>query len=562
MLHRNQLKSQRIWISRIIVLLLVLGGVLGLVGYVMANKENDSVTAVFSSPNTPTAKQLLTTQLDGNNTPTIDTSQDDQTCILCHQDTDGVVTFASGEEVAAVVDTAVFPHSAHGDTADKPLGCTSCHDVNAYQYPHEPITAPDYHSYQLAQSEVCTQCHVEPHLTSHPGLESETAVVCTDCHGSHEVLSVEQIRTGETTSNCIDCHTEMEVQFTDGSQLTDMIQHGLFASRYETTEYCLACHTQPDLELEFENGDMISVTIDDIAFHDSVHGLDNENAPLECASCHADVTYPHEPVTAVSPREYSLEMVAVCGDCHEEKAKAEVKDVHGLALADGEIEAAVCTDCHGAHDTPIPDQPRHRTSETCEQCHSTIFAEYADSVHGESLITDDNPDVPGCIDCHGVHNIGDPTTALFRVRSPELCAECHADENLMTEYDISTEVFDTYVSDFHGTTVILFEHDDPNAETNKAVCYDCHGVHNIQHPDDPEAGIQANLLETCQQCHPDANENFPDSWTSHFQPSLEHNPLVYLVNLFYQIVIPATLGFFGLMVVSDIYRRVRTRIGK
>ena len=39
--------------------------------------------------------------------------------------------------------------------------------------------------------------------------------------------------------------------------------------------------------------------------------------------------------------------------------------------------------------------------------------------------------------------------------SPELCASCHADEELMAPYDISTDVFETYVDDFHGTTVIL-----------------------------------------------------------------------------------------------------------
>jgi hypothetical protein len=130
----------------------------------------------------------------------------------------------------------------------------------------------------------------------------------------------------------------------------------------------------------------------------------------------------------------------------------------------------------------------------------------------------------------------------------------------MAEYDISTDVFDTYVADFHGTTVTLFEHQDPNAETNKAVCYDCHGVHAIKSPEDPEAGIKANLLETCQQCHPDATTNFPDSWTSHFKPSLQNNPLVFLVDLFYKIVIPATVGFFSFMVATDIYRRVRLRL--
>jgi len=336
----------------------------------------------------------------------------------------------------------------------------------------------------------------------------------------------------------------------------------LFATYYETTEYCLACHSQPNLELTFDNGSTISATIDADGFHDSVHRMINDGEPLECASCHEGKTFPHEPAQAATARGYSLEMVTVCQKCHEKKYEAALADVHGQALADGTLEAAVCTDCHGAHDTPVPNEPRKRISETCAQCHSTIFADYKDSVHGDALITEDNPDVPTCIDCHGVHNIGDPTTALFRVRSPELCAGCHADENLMTQYDISTEVFDTYVADFHGTTVTLFEHDDPNVETNKAVCYDCHGVHSIKKPDDPEAGIKANLLETCQQCHPDANENFPASWTSHFRPSLEHNPLVYLVNLFYKIVIPATVGFFGLMVLTDVYRRVKTRVRK
>ena len=50
----------------------------------------------------------------------------------------------------------------------------------------------------------------------------------------------------------------------------------------------------------------------------------------------------------------------------------------------------------------------------------------------------------------------------------------------MQKYGISTEVFNTYVADFHGTTVTLFERQHPDQPTNKAVCTDCHGVHDIQ----------------------------------------------------------------------------------
>jgi hypothetical protein len=131
---------------------------------------------------------------------------------------------------------------------------------------------------------------------------------------------------------------------------------------------------------------------------------------------------------------------------------------------------------------------------------------------------------------------------------------------MMARHDISTDVFDTYVSDFHGTTTMLFDPEHPNADPTKAVCYDCHGVHNIKRPDDPEAGIKQNLLETCQKCHPDASANFPDAWTSHFPPSLQNNTLVYLVNLFYRIIIPFTLGFLIFLVFTDVYHRIKVLI--
>ncbi len=72
--------------------------------------------------------------------------------------------------------------------------------------------------------------------------------------------------------------------------------------------------------------------------------------------------------------------------------------------------------------------------------------------------------------------------------------------------------------------------------------------------------IKENLLVTCQKCHPDATANFPDAWTSHFKPSLEHNPLVYLVDLFYMILIPLTVGGFLLFIGTDIFRRIWDRV--
>jgi hypothetical protein len=173
------------------------------------------------------------------------------------------------------------------------------------------------------------------------------------------------------------------------------------------------------------------------------------------------------------------------------------------------------------------------------------------------LIGESNPDVPTCIDCHGVHNIGDPTTTRFRLASPKMCADCHTDPRRMAKYGLSTQVLKTYVADFHGSTVTLFRKQHPDQQTNKPVCFDCHGVHNIPHTHDPEKGlrVKANLLTTCRKCHPQATTNFPDAWLSHYIPTPQRNPLVYWTGHFYRFLIPAVVGGMLLFVFTDFGRR-------
>lgn len=539
----------------LILALFILGLFLFAPGLVGAE---DSVPAKRSQPAKSNLMVIVSSlQQDEPNHP-----PSDQACRLCHGESDSEIVFPSGETLPVAVDLEALSMSAHGTHAGMALACTDCHAPVDYQFPHEPVGEADLRSFEINRSATCERCHQQPHITSHPGPESDSPVVCTDCHGSHDVLTVEKWDVGEGTNVCSDCHLEVGVELTDPQQLSQIIQGGMFAEDLDNG-YCLACHSQPGFVLTFENGDELPATIDAEALSQSVHGADNPWQPLACTDCHGRLEFPHDEVEAITARQYTLESNSRCQKCHEDKFEKALDSVHGAALEDGNLEAAMCTDCHGAHDIPPPDEPRERISHTCQKCHSTIFDTYAQSVHGEALLTESNPDVPTCIECHGVHNIADPTTSLARIRSPQLCATCHADEELMAKYGISTDVFETYVADFHGQTVALFEdHADPTVETNKAVCYDCHGVHNIRPVDDPENGIKVNLLETCRQCHPDATTNFPDAWTSHFPPSLENNPLVFLVDTFYAIVIPLTVGFFGFLVATDIFRLVRNRFGK
>jgi hypothetical protein len=131
----------------------------------------------------------------------------------------------------------------------------------------------------------------------------------------------------------------------------------------------------------------------------------------------------------------------------------------------------------------------------------------------------------------------------------------------MDKYGISTQVLNTYVADFHGTTVTLFEKQSPDAQTNKPVCFDCHGVHDIARVDDPQKGLELkeNILKRCQVCHPNATTNFSDAWLSHYIPSAEKYPLVYYVNLFYRIFIPGVLIPMAILVVLDVSSVIRLK---
>lgn len=322
---------------------------------------------------------------------------------------------------------------------------------------------------------------------------------------------------------------------------------------------CLNCHRQEGLYLQFSPEEALPVTMDGSELAGSVH------APLACQACHSDIAgYPHGAPPAASPRELQVYYSQGCANCHAEQAQQQVDSVHAQARAAGIDEAAVCVDCHGSHNVqPInrekhPDVRLTASAETCQQCHAVIYEQYRASVHGEALVSG-NPDVPTCITCHPAHTAADPRTLEFRLASPEMCGECHANKELMVKYGISTDVFDTYVADFHGTTVMLFEKTHPGQATNKAVCIDCHGVHDIASATRDSELIKANILPRCQECHPDASINFASSWLGHYAPDWNNAPMVTAVTWFYQLLIPLVVGFFVVYIGLDAFRHIKDR---
>ena len=329
---------------------------------------------------------------------------------------------------------------------------------------------------------------------------------------------------------------------------------------------CLACHSDATLIKE-ENGQQISLHVDEGHFKSSIHG-----SMFVCTDCHKDVKgFPHDPAPAkvdcatcheqeVKAYASSLHAIArqngnlraatcldchgnihevlpssdpnsrvnhlnipkTCGSCHGQKFVMQSsglsaapfvsyqESVHGKAVAAGSEKAAVCTDCHGAHDILSPGDPKSSIFKfnvpgTCAKCHDNVKQEFMGSIHGQA-IAKGNWQAPVCTDCHGIHGIKshlDPNSSVSaQALAATTCARCHEGVRLTQDFGIEAHRASTYLSSYHGLASQM-------GSKVVANCASCHGTHNILPSSDPKSMInQANLITTCGKCHPGASEKF------------------------------------------------------
>jgi nitrate/TMAO reductase-like tetraheme cytochrome c subunit len=328
------------------------------------------------------------------------------------------------------------------------------------------------------------------------------------------------------------------------------------ASLPPEVQFCLGCHRNKGLELTLESGEKRSLFVDSETFARSIHGN-----KLRCTDCHRDIkTYPHPQRAFKNLREFTLAYYETCKGCHFDNYTKTLDGVHYSVFSKGNLAAPLCVDCHGAHDVARPGVPRSMISRTCSRCHQGVYQQYAQSVHGKALLVEENLVVPVCTDCHRSHDIEDPRTASFHLRTPELCANCHSDEKLMSEYGLSTNVLQTYLKDFHGMTASFYKRERITPAAFTAVCTDCHGVHDILPVSDPRSAVmKTNLVKVCRKCHPGVMESFPAAWLSHYEPSPAKAPLVYYVKLFYSFFIPFVVLGLILQILLHIWRVVVNR---
>jgi cytochrome b subunit of formate dehydrogenase len=373
------------------------------------------------------------------------------------------------------------------------------------------------------------------------------ATVCLDCHDvtvdnggkAFDVALSSSIHEGFA---CVDCHADIE------------------AVPHEDTLTKVDCGTCHDAAAEVYqwHGRLNTATGEDIPTCADCHGrhdiLTTSNKksrvnPLNlyrtCGKCHEDLdlTKKHEILYGHAVEVYQ-------------------NSVHGKAALGGIYTAATCNDCHStggtSHRILAPNDNESTINhfnipKTCGKCHHNIEQDFWEGIHGQ-LVARGEVDAPVCTHCHGEHGIispSDPRSPVSPIRIAEAtCAPCHESAALNEKYGIPTGRLESYVDSYHGLK-------SKAGDVQVANCASCHGAHRIlSHTDSTSSIFPDNLKATCGNCHPGISAEMAQT-RIHETPGMSQTPAANVVRLIYITLIIIVIGGMLLHWIIDLRKEIQ-----
>ncbi len=190
---------------------------------------------------------------------------------------------------------------------------------------------------------------------------------------------------------------------------------------------CLKCHSRKRNKT-LKDGDVLSLQVSKTEYANSVHG------DIGCTSCHQAIAARKHPSreSIASKRQLSLTLNQSCRKCHAKNFKVYESSIHASLVAEGNLMAPLCTDCHSAHAIESMAVYQPVTGLPCKKCHENIYEAYAQSVHGGArangnVIRDSHIQAPICADCHQAHGV---TAVAASNYLQSTCLDCHPDASL------------------------------------------------------------------------------------------------------------------------------------
>lgn len=352
--------------------LVILGPVFGLL-YVFLLPVIGVMTLLLALPEYASAKKV----------PVVDSAGQ---CMACHSSHEFTAKFRNGERLSVFVDEKDFTTSVH-----RLLKCTDCHKkISLDAHPGRVLESRT--AFMLEASAACNTCHSDEQLKikpNHAFLANKTnAPPCIECHGSHNVKRLSE-----------------------------------WKPSLAGNQYCMTCH-QKNITKTLANGEKLSLKIDQSMLKASVH---NNHA---CNDCHTEFSKKSHPAKAFnSKREHSIIIADACKKCHADKFTSYKESIHYKpsarnqqeAMSESNMKTPVCTDCHGFHSVGPKATYDTLSGVPCKKCHDEIFKTYSTSVHGMAKANGQHK-APLCSSCHFAHEVK-PASMTERIKTA--CMGCH-----------------------------------------------------------------------------------------------------------------------------------------
>ncbi len=293
-------------------------------------------------------------------------------------------------------------------SAHQALACRDCH-ADITEVPHGKPKPVD-----------CGICHAKESTAWAKGPHaSRGGPTCTDCHGTHRIPAPGSA--GSLASNerqiqvCGGCHARLAggdkwiKAFANSVHGRGITQRGL-----NVAPACATCHGAHDVKpLKTDHNAGAKQAVAELcgtchkpvyeAFEKSIHAAALAkgigSAPT-CTDCHGEhnIQASTDKASSVAP----ASVPATCGHCHADKrlmanfglpadrVSTFLKSYHGVALEMGDLRAADCASCHGAHDILPSSDPASRTNpanlqKTCGKCHPGAGKNFSNVKFHESV---------------------------------------------------------------------------------------------------------------------------------------------------------------------------------
>jgi cytochrome b subunit of formate dehydrogenase len=222
-----------------------------------------------------------------------------------------------------------------------------------------------------------------------------------DCVGCHQDIIKAPHRKGiQRKVGCVTCHTDLWAEAQENGTTDENARLGVVVQQIDS--YMDSMHARPSIE-------------------------DQSHTNATCYSCH-DAHY-MKPIDSETRSESKLEIPNMCGTCHEGELELYRTSVHGMETGQGNVNAAVCSDCHSRHGVnSVHDaSSRVEATESCGNCHVDSLKSYLGTYHGK-ITRLGYGETAKCFDCHGSHQIkrlDNPASMMHVNNRLETCQTCH-----------------------------------------------------------------------------------------------------------------------------------------